>query len=470
MKIKELRNKKIAVIWYWTEGKSTINFLIRLGITDITILDKDEELEAEENIDMKTLVWKNYLDNLSSFDVIFKSPWVSPYHPKLTPYRHKLMSQTQIFFDNYLGKVIWITATKGKSTTSTLIYETLKKSNYQVKLVGNIGTPVFDLFDVSDEDTISIKEDFVVYELSSYMLEISNPRCFIWLLGNLYACHVERHDHSLEKYHQAKLNLLKNSKNILINKEFEDVLNRIKTVWKKHSFWIGAKYTFDWKDFFVSWEKIFDDEEILLLWEHNKKNICATIWVLDIVSREMWWDKIMIFENLKKVLTTFSGLPHRMQNIGIYNWITFIDDGLSSTPDSTIEAIKTFNKNIWSLFLWWQDSWFEFENLRNILINYQIPNIVLFPDTGNFIFSKLSENMKIWEEKILEITNDYHPLVYKTDNMEDAVKFAYRYTHIWKICLMSSASPSFSIWKNYLEKWKEFKKYVEKYGNLINSQ
>ena len=110
-----------------------------------------------------------YLDKLKTFDLIIKTPGISLYHDKIYPYKHKITSQAQIFFDYYQGKIIAISGTKGKSTTATLIYETLDHANKNVQLVGNIGNPVLDYLDI--KNLKSQKDDYAVFEVSSYMLE-----------------------------------------------------------------------------------------------------------------------------------------------------------------------------------------------------------------------------------------------------------------------------------------------------------
>jgi len=110
-----------------------------------------------------------YLDNLKRFDLIIKTPGISIYNEKIYPYRHKITSQAQIFFDNYQGKIIAVSGTKGKSTTCTLIYETLKHAKKDVKLIGNIGYPVLDFLDIKKPE--SQKNEYAVFEVSSYMLE-----------------------------------------------------------------------------------------------------------------------------------------------------------------------------------------------------------------------------------------------------------------------------------------------------------
>ena len=467
MNLEKFKNKKIAILGFGLEWKSSLRFLLKLWIEleNITILDWNKNLEITEKVEK--ILWEKYLENLEKFDLIFKSPWISPYDKKILPFRKKLISNSEIFFENYNWKIIWVTATKGKSTVVTLIYKTLQEAEYNVKLVGNIWKPIFDEIDILWNE----KYDFIIYELSSYMLETMQPKLFIWILWNIFPCHIDWHNNSMEVYKKAKTNLLKNSENIIINENFSYLIEKNiqeKNNWKKsnilnkkkYTFWKTWKYNFDENCFYIWNKKIINSENIALSWEHNKFNISSVIWVLDIIKKEK------NFLALEKILKNFSWLPHRQEKIGTYKWIIFIDDAISTTPESTIEAIKTFWKNIWTIFLGWSDYWFtdeSFENLKNYIEEYEIPNIVLFIKTWVRVFPEDSENMKIWEEKILYLKNNYSPKILKSDSMEEAIKFAYENTKTWKICILSSASPSFSLWKNYIEKWNEFKKFAKKY-------
>lgn len=448
MKIENLKNKKIAILWFWLEWKSTLAFLEKIGISDISILDK-KWVEGDYKYDI--IYWDKYLDNLGDFDIIFKTPGISPYHTKIINHREKLISNAEIFFEEYKWKIIWITATKWKSTTSTLIYLTLKEAGYKVKLVWNIWNPIFEEVDILNWE----EYDYIVYEFSSYMLETLEPKLFIWVLGNIYPCHIDWHNNSLEVYTQAKLNLLKNAENIVINKNFSHLLK-----WAEKTFWEEWNYSFDDNNYYINWINIIENSNILLAWEHNKYNISSVIWVMDII-----WDK-NLFKALKNVLSSFTWLSHRQEKVWVYKWITFIDDGISTTPESTIEAIKTFWENIWTIFLWWSDYWFtdeSFANLRSYIEKYKIANIVLFIDTWSRVFWDISKQLPLWIETKVDLISEYSPNILKSDSMEQAVKFAYKNTKDWKICILSSASPSFSLWKSYIEKAYEFKKFMKKY-------
>ena len=373
-KLKNYKNKNIAILWYWKEGKSSLDFLLRLGFENITVLDKKPHpwipspLEEKETTKTNFISWEKYLDNLWKFDLIFKSPWISPYNDKIAPYKEKLTTQSQIFFDNYEWKIIWITWTKWKSTTATLIYETLKNIWYDTKLVGNIWTPVLDEIDIINNET----HDFIVYELSSYMLEWLKLSPYIWVINNIYDCHLDWHLWR-KNYQNAKYWVINDAEYKLINYELKCRGNPCGYPNNSiYHFWENGNYYFKNWLFYKNEQVVFKDENIALQWEHNRKNITVILWVLDIIDSNKLTENIKKF---KKVLSTFTGLPHRIQNIWEYNWITFIDDAIATTPESTIAALKTYEHNIWTILLWWQDSGFEFSKLRKTLEQYKIENV-----------------------------------------------------------------------------------------------
>lgn len=457
MKLNELKNykdKKVWILWFWKEGKSSLRFFQKLWFSNITVLDKNKNVEQEKNINY--ILGENYLDSLNKYDLIIKSPWISPYNEKIRPYISKITSQAQIFTDNYEGKIIGITGTKGKSTTSTVLFLTLKQAGYNTKLVWNIGNPVLDEVDIIAKESY----DFIVFEMSSYMLEWLKPKLFIWYINNVYICHLDWHSWE-PNYQNAKFNILKYSENKIANIETKNLLNDLSDV---IYFWTSSNYVYNDKTFFINSKAVLKDENIKIKWEHNRINITWIIAILDTISKKSDLWKVFLdktIESLRLCLETFTWLSHRIENIWTYNWIIFIDDAIATTPESTVAAIKTYEHNIWTLLLWWQDSGFKFEKLVDTIIKNKIPNIVLFPDTWEKIFWDLS-NHKYETKFDLEIKNHKFKIL-KTKFMKSAIEFSYKNTPKWKICLLSNAAPSFSLWSWYIEKWLQFQDEVKKY-------
>jgi UDP-N-acetylmuramoylalanine--D-glutamate ligase len=204
----------------------------------------------------------------------------------------------------------------------------------------------------------------------------------------------------------------------------------------------------------------------LLLWNHNKNNICGVTWILDVISNNYSVDDLILLPNLlnslNNILKIFSWLSHRLETIWINNWITFIDDGISTTPESTIEAINTFWEQVNTIFLGGGDYGFKKESYKILidkLIEHKVKNIVLFPDTWLDIFNIERLSKKSWD--IFSIMYEWFEFnILYSNNMKSAVEFSYKHTWLKNICLMSCAAPSYSLWTWYEEKWREFKKYI----------
>lgn len=452
MKITDLHNKKIAILGFGKEGRSTLEFLLRQGIEDITVLDKNDIQLSQENAWVSYIFWEHYVDWLSQYDIIFKSPWVSPFSDSLRSYREKFISQTELFFSNYNGKVIGITGTKWKSTCSTLLYECLTAGWYDVKLVWNIGSPVLDEVDIQRGK----EYDYVIYELSSYMLQDFSPKLEVWLLNNIYPCHLDWHFDSFNIYREAKVNILRNAEVKIIHSDLIGDSEILSVEGEKTLFDTKGEYTFEKDTFLIRWSQVYE-WEIKLLWEHNKKNICAVIALLDMVI----WDVQKISYILEEVLPVFGGLPNRIEDIGTYEGIRFINDAIATTPESTMAAIHTFWDKLQSLFLGGENSGFEFAELRKTILESDIQNIIAFPDTSIQIFPEIE--MRDYG-KAFEIEIEWKILqCIKTRSMKAGVDFAFRTTFPGKVALLSCAAPSFSLWSNYLEKAEQFKKSVREY-------
>ncbi len=444
----DLRDKNIAILGFWREGKSTLKFLLdhKVSFRNITILDTNKDLDSPEEV--QKITWWAYLADIEKYDIIFKSSGV-PITEQLKPYEHKIVTQVQMFFDSYPGKVIAVTASKGKSTITSLIYALLKEAGYRVKLVGNIGTPVFDEVAIcppvsqgGDPKFCPVQEnDFVVIELSSYMLYHLRKKNYISILGTIFPEHLDRHG-SFDKYVEAKLNILEWSGINIVHNATLKQFDLQQTY--KNLIAYGAWSSYDRKEWYfcVDGQPAFPISERKIPWDHNVENITSVIALAEVLKIPM--------EVVRETIANFIGLPHRLQDIWVYGWIRRVDDAISTTPESTIEAIKTYGEQIDTIFLWGKDRGYNFEELVKCVERYGISNIVFFPES--------------WE-RILKAFQDFHISTFQhsleTDDMKKAVKFAYAHTQPGKICLLSTASPSYSIWKDFEEKWNLFQQYVK---------
>jgi UDP-N-acetylmuramoylalanine--D-glutamate ligase len=180
------------------------------------------------------------------------------------------------------------------------------------------------------------------------------------------------------------------------------------------------------------------ETDIPLLGEHNKDNVRSALTAINLFD---------IPENVQaQAIRAFKGLPHRLEYIGEFRGVQFYDDAISTSPESTIEALNSL-QNIGVLFLGGQDRGYNFTELEIAIKNKVIKNIVLFPESGEKIFTDTTG------------LNILH-----TKKMKDAIAFAFANAKPGEVCLLSTASPSYSVWKNFIEKGNEFQKYAKKFG------
>jgi UDP-N-acetylmuramoylalanine--D-glutamate ligase len=440
MKLEVLKNKKILILGFGREGKDTFEFLSKIfPEKTFGIADKDPNCKLKiEDRRLKKVKWflgENYLKALKDYDVIIKSPGVPIHLPEIERAfkEGKITSQTEIFLENYKGKVVGITGTKGKSTTASLIYKVLKEGGLKVRLAGNIGKPVLNYLISSKENEI------FVYELSShqlYNLKIS-PHVAVFL--NIYPEHLDYYK-DFNEYLMAKANItLWQTKNDFLIYNFKDK-NVRKIAKKSKAKKIPIKdYSNVLKNIGIKKTPFYGDFYGL--------NIACAIEVGKIFGVKK--------EKIKKAIEKFKPLSHRLEYVGRFKGIEFFNDSLSTIPQTTIAALDSLGERVQTLILGGYDRGLDFKELAKEIIKREIKNLILFPPTGE----------RIWREILNEVKDDSKlPRAILVQNMRDAVKIAFEITQRNKICLLSPASPSFGLFRDYKERGNLFKRYVKYYG------
>ncbi len=445
--VKEFTGKQIAILGFGLEGKSTLEFLRAHGVedADVTLLDKKS---IDDTSWLKTITWPNYLSSLDSFDLIFKTPGITKHMieeetSRTDIDRSRFTSQTQYFFDTYKGTVIWVTWTKGKSTTVSLLQEMLQHAGKKSILVGNVGKPVLEAIDFTNPPEI------VVYELSSFMIDaLDTFHVDIAIFTSLYPTHTKEHG-GYDAYIQAKFRLLAHADHLLVWSQLVKVAGSDRwffdaTNWKE-IVWYGEEGTYTFSDgYFRKYgDKIFSDETMKILWVHNRYNACALLGVCDILQ--------LSYTYAEEALNTFTGLEHRIEYVGTYKDILWFNDAIATTPQATIAAVETFGRQLGTIFLGGSEWEYQFEELAKILEKYEVSNIILFPDTG---------------VRIKKLIDTKKHTIFETCSMEEAVTFAYSHTAPGEVALLSCGSPSFSLWSWFKEKGTQFKNAVVQLANI----
>ncbi len=445
MKLDELKYKRVLILGFGKEGMDSFLFLRKLFPKKVIgIADRNEKLASTASVPKRHKIaslvkWyfgKKYLKALKNYDVIIKSPGIpAKILKKFRRASQLITSQTEIFFDNCPGKIVGVTGTKGKSTTTSLIYQILKQGGVKAHLVGNIGKPVLNLlFSATPRDTY-------IYELSSHQLYNLKKSPQIAVFLNIYPEHLDYY-RNFNDYLKAKQNITRYQ-----TKEDYFVYNSKDPLIKKTAKISKAKkISFN----LVKIEKIIKKKKIPLIGKFNLQNIKVAIAVGRIFK--------ISDENIGKAIKKFKPLPHRLEYVGEFKGIKFYNDALSTIPETAIAAIDTLKPDVQTIILGGFDRKINFKNLAREILKSKIKNVILFPTTGE----------KIWKEILRQAKNRGVPKNFFVDNMKDAVLLAYKHTQKGKICLLSTASTSFSIFRDYKEKGNLFKKYVKKYAHTKN--
>ncbi len=416
---------RIAILGFGREGQDTFLFLRKLfpqktiGVADVKYKIPNTKYKIQN---VKWHLGKNYLQSLKNYDVIIKSPGI-PFKILPKSILKKITTQTEIFFDNCPGIIVGITGTKGKSTTTSMIYDILKAGGIKAHLVGNIGKPVLNLL------FSATPKDIYVYELSSHQLMNLKKSPHIAVLLNIYPEHLDYYN-NFKEYASAKANItLHQTKNDYLVYNFQDPLVRK----------IAEKST-------LRHSSGQEPRKISIVGEYYDLDKAAAVEVGKIFKIPK--------EKIAKAIKNFKFLPHRLELVGTFKGITFYDDAIATIPQATIAAIDKLGDKVETIFLGGFDRKIDFKELAKAVLKSKIKNVILFPTTGEKIrqtIVKTAKNKKI-------------PQFFPADNMKDAVKLAFEHTKKGKICLLSCASSSFSIFKDYKEKGNLFKKYVKYFG------
>lgn len=427
--INYLKDKKICILGFGKEGKSTYNFLKKNNINNITIVDKVKQ-------DVENCIYgDNYLDNLEAYDLIIKSPGVMLKDIDVSNIKDKITSQLELILEYSDAHIIGITGSKGKSTTSSLIYQMLKDQGYDAYLLGNIGNPILDYIDNFNKDS------YLVIEMAGLQLEFIHKSPHIGIITNLFPEHLDFFG-TEEKYYSSKLNMFKYQTNkdygiyCSSNETLNNLVNENKydTKLYKVNFEDGDIYIKD--DYvFINNKKVYNiNEKRKIVGKHNLINIMLALKVADILNLDM--------AKCSNSINTFNPLAHRMELVGVYEGITYYDDAIATIPDATINCIDAL-KNVDTLITGGKDRGIDYQPLIDYLNKSNVNNVICMPETGHNIADKLNKK------------------VYIVESLEEAVKVAKEVTSKDKICLLSPSASSYNQFKNFEEKGSKFQELVK---------
>jgi len=454
---KFLEGKKVAIIGMGVSNIPLLDYFYKTN-TQVTIFDRkplsDEIMEQVNNYRYDVEIDEENLSQLKNFDLIFRSPSCMPNKPEIIKAVEQgamLTSEIEMVLKLAPCKIIGITGTEGKTTTTSIIYEIVKKAGYNCFLGGNIGKPIFTQIKDMRPD------DIIILELSSFQLMNMEISPDIAVVTNIYPDHLNIH-RSYEEYQEAKKNIFKyqNEDGILVlNKDNEITSNFSKEAKGDVIFFSSKKqlkngYVYDNEDEMIKYcnngicTEILKKKDIKLRGVHNYENICAALAATNSITD---------METQIEAIKEFNGVEHRLEFVRELNGVKYYNDSIGTSPASTIAGLNSFEENI-ILLAGGSDKDLDYKEVGEAIAK-NVGTLILTGPTA----PKIEAATKKALEKINKQINIIH-----CNNMEEAVKFAKQEAASGDVVLLSPASASFDAFKNFEERGNKFKEIV---NNLV---
>lgn len=438
-----VHGKRVLLLGFGREGQSTYQVLRQLGTCAcMDIADQKPAAGAADGA--RWITGDNYQSCMDEYDVVFKSPGIVLERP-IESYRCAILSQAELFFRLFRSQIVGITGTKGKSTTTSLLYHVLKSAGQDCVVMGNIGIPAFDHLEEIKPDTK------IVFELSCHQLEYMTVSPHIGVLINIHEEHLD-HYGTMEKYVEAKHRIFRNqqpedilvcnvqclpepgecpSRLIRVGTNRPDVDVNVDNCGENGTFvdYGGSRYR-------------IPEAEIRLLGQHNYFDIA----VVYVVCRLLGLDEAAFTEGLK----SYEPLPHRLQYLGQRDGVKYYDDSISTICATTIQALKTL-KDADSVLIGGMDRGIDYGELIRFLSSHPIPHIILMEATGRRIYEEISRDYP-------EFAGTDRLIL--ADHLEEAVRTARAVTRPGHSCVLSPAAASYGIFRNFEERGEAFSRYV----------
>ena len=460
----EYKNEKLEEFNNFLDEKQVA--IIGMGVSNIPLLDyfydknakvtvfstnalSDEIMAKINKYRYEVELGEDNLSRLKGFDIIFRSPSALPTKHEFQSAVKKgaiLTSEIEMVLRLAPCKIIGVTGTEGKTTTTSLIYEICKKAGYNCFLGGNIGKPIFTKINQMKP------EDIVILELSSFQLMGMTVSPNIAVVTNIFPDHLNVHK-SYEEYQDAKKSIFRNQTEegiVILNKDNEITEKFADEVKGKTIFFSSTKklkngYVYDREDGFIKkctngkCEKILNKNDIKLRGIHNYENICAALAATETVASK---------EAQIEAVKNFKGVEHRLEFVREIDGVKYYNDSIGTSPASTIAGLNAFDENI-ILLAGGSDKGLDYKEIGEVIAK-KVGTLILTGPTAQKIEEATKQALS--EEKSIEIIH--------TNNLEESVKVAKEKAKEGDIVLLSPASASFDSFKNFEERGNYFKTLV----------
>lgn len=423
--IEFLKDKSVLILGFGREGKSTYNYIRRyLPEKKLTVADGKEQNTDDENV--AVVCGENYLDCLGGFDVVIKSPGISFAEVEI-PENTFVTCQTDLFLKYAPCKKVGVTGTKGKTTTSTLIYKMLRAGNVDCVLMGNMGLPVLDYIDEMTGDKTA------VIELSSHQLEFTHSSPQVAVITNIYEEHLEHYKGGMSGYVNAKLNIVRYQ-----GKDDTFIYNGSQGVDR----FINPEEIKSRKIAVSEEDKLpFTLDNPRLKGRHNRHDVLFALAAARLFN--------VSDQHAAEAAADFEGIEHRMEPVGEYRGISFYNDCIATVPRAVMCSVEALSPQ--TLIIGGLDRGIDYTDFAADLENSGVEVIIGTKTTGHKIIDMM-------------LSAGTKKQLVKAENLEEAVKTAYEKTQKGRVCVLSPAASSYNEYKNFEEKGRRFKELVRKYG------
>ena len=431
---KRLRGKRILILGFGREGKSSLAFIQKfLPHAEVGIADKNESAFKDLKINPnnpansnnpKLYFGDNYFDAIKDYDIVLKTPGISLLGKNVD--LSKITSQTDLFLEEFHSQIIGITGTKGKSTTSSLIYHLLKESGRDAILAGNIGIPIFDIIEKVNNGTI------IVFELSAHQLQFIHRSPHIGILLNVFEEHLD-HFGTFKAYRDAKFNIIRKMG------ESDWAVTTDEFCYEAAELMIHS-LNYKYYDFDVDWNSV------PLKGDHNRLNIKAALCAIHAYG--------VTVDEVIPHLYTFKPLEHRQELVGTFGGVTFYNDSISTIPQAAIAAMQTI-KGVTFLLLGGFDREIDYSPLIEYLTKNPIKHILYTGKAGRRMFEMLQAAGYQGDIKNFKDLNEAFEIIKSLSKPGD-------------VCLLSPAAASYDQYRNFEERGRVFKGLATAFSSSLS--
>ncbi|NJP41472.1 UDP-N-acetylmuramoyl-L-alanine--D-glutamate ligase [Oscillospiraceae bacterium HV4-5-C5C] len=430
-----LSHKRILILGMGREGQASLRFLLRhyeaLGQPELGVADaRPVTLPAlDRQVCLRLHTGADYLEAVPQYDLVLKSPgisfkaytdtWLAPGILKVFPHT-EISGQIDLFLRfPPTSRLVGVTGTKGKTTTSTIIADICRGSGWKTWLMGNIGVPVLDAYEQIAAG------DIAVLELSCHQLQFVQASPPLALITNLYEEHLD-HYRSYDEYCDSKLNIARwqqPEQCFILNDDDPDLKRRCEGLLRGRVKRISEA----------------DGEALRKLNPHlNGRHHAYDLAFAATVCQELG----ISADNIQAGVRSFPGIPHRCEYLGDFSGIHFYNDSIATIPRATEYAIETLG-NVATLIVGGMDRGLDYKEFIQYLRQSQVSHFICLPDTGRQVLEAIGPRRAV-----------------AAQNMAEAVRLAYQLTPPGSSCLLSPAASSYNSYKNFEARGDDFRRQI----------